>query len=369
MNPRLRIVGVSDVSIGLGSTIIVAFMNSVVSHYGADAILIEPDQPEVPPTRSRSFGFALKRISTLFHPHNHRAGHIEYINRAAEEVENLQPDILVIFCSYAIPVAFKVHRRPPMVIYYAIELTSSYGKLHVEMGQYLNSVVDLIIYPEENRAILEDTINGSHVPSVVLYNCANKKESISSILPIEDRNGRILYSGTLDLRQTCFDYFLDKKMRPIPVDLFGRPSGIEKTATEKSLNDLRGEVRYMGYVENTVLEELRNRYCYSIVIWRPLDDNHFYAAPNKFFEAISSGVPPITAPHPQCKMLVERYRCGIIMRDWTFEAFYESIQRALSIYHSSRYSEMVDNCRKAIIEELNWETQFDKVKPYLPERS
>ena len=68
-------------------------------------------------------------------------------------MEQLQPDILVVFCTYAIPVLFKLKIRPRFVIYYAVELTSSYGRIDIDMGRNLDGLVDLVIYPEENRAV------------------------------------------------------------------------------------------------------------------------------------------------------------------------------------------------------------------------
>ncbi len=366
---KIRIVGVSDVGIGYGSPIIPFFMNSVVDYYGdAEGVLIEPDQPEAPPRHSSFPTLSIKRILTTFHPHNEPGGRIEYIYRVAEEVKRIRPDILVIFCTYSLPVLFKLHPRPPFVIYYAIELTSPYGQFDIVMGRHINSLVDLIIYPEENRAVIDAQLCGFRdVPIVILFNCANSLEDSFNILSPEARNGRILYAGTIDIIQTCFDYFLHEKMQHIAVDLFGKPSGIYKEKTQHALSNLKGAVRYLGYVDGQQLRELRKAYCYSIIIWRPLDDNHFYACPNKFFEAIADGVPPITAPHPQCKMLVNRYKCGIVMRDWSFDAFYEALQQGVKIYGTTHYAEMVENCRKAVIQELNWEKQFEKINPYLKE--
>jgi glycosyltransferase involved in cell wall biosynthesis len=55
------------------------------------------------------------------------------------------------------------------------------------------------------------------------------------------------------------------------------------------------------------------------------------------------------------------------MDDWSFDSFYEAIRQALEIYGTDKYDRMVENCRKAFIEELNWEKQFEKVKPFLKE--
>ena len=79
-------------------------------------------------------------------------------------------------------------------------------------------------------------------------------------------------------------------------------------------------------------------------------------------ESIADGVPPISAPHPQTKLLTERYECGLVMDDWGLAPFKRSLQNALDLIGTTEYERMVENCRLAYREELNWEAQFDKVR-------
>lgn len=367
MSSKVRIVGVSDVSVGYGSSLILYFMESLIEHYSdAEGILIEPDQPDRPPKHEWSSALSVERIFSTFHPHHSVSGRIEYIYRASEIVNKLRPDILVIYCTFALPVLFKLGRRPSLVIYYAYEMTYPYGSFDIEMNRCINaSLVDVIIYPEENRAIQELKLCGHRdTPVVTLYNC---QKGNSVIIPAHLRNGRIFYAGTIDAKRTFAYYYFHDMIQSIPIDLFGVVTGADKEALRQRLGKLSGMLRYLGYLERETLQRLRKAYCYSITMWNPIDDQHLYAAPNKFFEAIADGVPPITAPHPQCKMIVQRYKCGIIMEDWSFDAFYAAIQRALKIYGTDLYDKMVENCRKAFAEELSWEKQFEKVKPYLPD--
>ena len=133
-----------------------------------------------------------------------------------------------------------------------------------------------------------------------------------------------------------------------------------------NLESLQGNVRYMGYVEAEELEAARTKYAYSLTMWNPSNENQFFACPCKFFESIAALVPPIAAPHPQCKMLIERYGCGIVMEDWTLTAFESAIRRAQRLYGTSEYERMVSGCKQALLEELNWDHQFERVRPLLP---
>ena len=53
---------------------------------------------------------------------------------------------------------------------------------------------------------------------------------------------------------------------------------------------------------------------------QPVTTAQRYAAPNKFFDAIACGTPPICAPHPQCVEVIRKWRCGLLVDDWSSEA-------------------------------------------------
>ncbi len=65
-------------------------------------------------------------------------------------------------------------------------------------------------------------------------------------------------------------------------------------------------------------------------------------------------------------MLLHRYQCGILMKDWSFKSFQAAVTQAMQVFGTDRYAEMVENCGKAVREELNWETQFQKLRRLLP---
>jgi glycosyltransferase involved in cell wall biosynthesis len=120
-----------------------------------------------------------------------------------------------------------------------------------------------------------------------------------------------------------------------------------------------------GVVASSELARLRKAYCYSIVAWNPDNENQLYAAPNKFFESIADGIPPIAAPHPQCKLILDRYRCGILMGDWSFDSFTRAIRKAMDMLGTLDWEDMVSNCGRAVAAELTWDAQFDRLKQYL----
>jgi glycosyltransferase involved in cell wall biosynthesis len=361
----MKIVGVSDVSIGFGSPQIIAMMRSLLHRYGeSEGLIIEPDQPNIEPYEDPDKKINVLRVETAFQPYSN-VGRREYCISAAKKINEIQPDVLVIFCTFTLPVLFRLRDKPRLVIYYHLEYAPVYGQFDIQMNKSINKYVDLIIHPEENRAQRDMRECGyKDAPFVIAYNAVGMRDNIQ-ITPPRERNGKILYQGSINSRLTFPDYFTNKQLANIQIDLYGNISGEDRFEIEATFMNLRNDVKYHGYIDSQKLAKIRKQYAYSIVMWNPVDENFLYACPNKFFESIFDGVPPIAAPHPQCKAIIEQFGCGIVMRDWSFDAFRGALEIAQDLYGTPEYDQMVENCRQAALAELNWETQFAKIEKHL----
>ena len=364
----MRLVAVSDVTLGYGTPQLPLLMQSLQEYLGGTVHIIEPRQPELAPKHSDFPGFDVVTVASAGHPHS-VVGRQEYIVRATREVNRLAPDVLVICCTYTLPVLFQIRKRPPTVIYYSVESIPFYGEFDVEMNRRCHGLVDMILFPEQNRAALETARCGfGGIPKIVLYNTSNLRRNARAPLPASERNGRILYAGTISRSQTFLDYYFSDKIRAMPIDMYGPLKGSAEDQ-QRFLSARGGELAYRGRIGITHLAGLRRHYLYSIVAWNPDQEGQLYAAPNKFFEAIADGVPPVAAPHPQCKLLIERYGCGILLEDWSFDAFHGGLRRALRDAGTPRWQAMVDACSRAVTTELTWDAQFDKLKGHLQKRN
>lgn len=360
------IVGVSDVSVGYGSPQVVRFMESLAEQYAQQVTILEPDQTEKKPLDPAPPGCVLERIATTVHPHT-QLGRREYISAASRRLNALRPDMLVLFGSFSFPALTQLRHRPRHNIYYCYEMVAMYGERDVAVTRRFAGDLDLVVFPEENRARIDGQRCGlADLPMAVVYNVSNERRFEPS--PIDQRSSKILYSGTIDLDQTLGDYFLQPELAElgVPINIFGNVAGRDIAALQAQLACLSGPVRYHGYVPAATLKQQRRQHAYSIILWAPTNENQLYAAPNKFFDAIADGIPPIVAPHPQCKLLVDRYQCGVLMEDWSYQAFLSAIKRARSIFGTAQYERMVAGCGRAVECELNWPAQFEKVKRLLP---
>jgi hypothetical protein len=365
MGPDGGIVQITDISVGYGNYDSISLVRSVRDHYKLPAVILEPDQWDKP-IREDIDGMKPRRIalSTQFRTNT---GRVEFIVKAAAEINALRPRILIVRCSWNIPVLLKLNYRPSLVIYHSTESTLYYGKRDPAINRVAAPLIDLVVYPEQNRAVRDVRRCGfHHLPIAIAYNCPIPRAEAEQVAPPATRNGRVFYSGALDRRATYTDYYSEPSVQDLPIDVYGYIAGSDAERTRMSLESLQGNIRYMGFVEVEELEAARRKYAYSLTMWNPSNENQFFACPCKFFESIAALVPPIAAPHPQCKMLIERYRCGIVMEDWTFTAFEAALRKARRLYGTSEYERMVSGCKQALTEELNWDHQFERVRPLLP---
>jgi hypothetical protein len=66
--------------------------------------------------------------------------------------------------------------------------------------------------------------------------------------------------------------------------------------------------------------------------------------------------------------IIRKWKCGLLMDDWTFGSFRRTLERALQAAKSDYYCELAANCRRAMREELSWDRQFDRLIPLVERR-
>lgn len=354
----------SDVSMGWGTPQVLYLTQSLAAHYGVSGLIVEPDQSDKPPQPIKDSQLAVRRLYTQASPYSWD-GRKEYCLQAAAVIDMIKPKILVVSSFYPLPALFHVRHRPQLTIYLAIEHVHDFSPMDGEIVRAMADRLDLVIFPEANRARIDGTHCGLlNKPMAIVYNTAATSEPA---MPASGRNGRIFYGGTVDRNRTYAEYYLAPELKDVPIDLYGPIQGDGAEALANQFRTANGKVRYHGVIRGGHnLQQVLRAYSYSIVCWAPNSEGTLFAAPNKLFDAIACGVPPIAAPHPQCEALLRRYKCGILMDGWSLPSFVNAMRQALALADMPRYNEMVENCRKAFAYDLNWGTQFDKMRSLLP---
>lgn len=338
---------VSDVQLGYGSPQIPALVRHAAARYGARAAVVEPRDPG---SGRRAVAFdGIETVPVEVRGPYTPEGRKKYNEGAAAAVDRLEPDVLVVCTTYSLPSLFALKKRPATVLYYYLEVASVYGSSDAEMNSGLEGKVDGIIFTEENRAVhFGGAFGFGGVPFCVIYNCVNGPEPA----PDRERNGRIMYAGTI--RQDAMaDCLVGLRA---PVDVWGSAG-----AYAGRLERMGGGAEYRGHAEASEIARLRPRYSYSLVMWRPDNENTRWASPNKLFESVAAGVPPISTPNPQAETLLSRYGCGMLTRGYECADLSEQVSLALSRCGTGRYEGMVRGCARAVRAELNWPAQMAKL--------
>lgn len=354
------ILTVSDVSVGYGTPQVLSISRSLMEHLGAECLVLEPDQPERPPLPNATPRMKIDRVYTANHPYT-LSGQAEYCMQVADRINSERPDC-VILCSFlGTGALLRMKHRPKLLIYYGLEHTDGDRMREKEMFTLIADKVDLAIFPEENRARLDAPRLGlESIPSVIAYNGSAHEVQPR---PWNKRNDRFFYGGLLHPDLTYGDYFLRGGLDMFPIDLFGLTDGYSDVdGVLADLSERNSRVSYNGYAPggSAFLEMLRD-YLFSIVIWAPTRESTLYAAPNKFFDAIQAGVPPLCAPHPMCQSLISRYKCGVLMKGWDLIDVQEALASASRILFSGEYAEMVEERLPQARAELSWDRQFEKI--------
>lgn len=133
---------------------------------------------------------------------------------------------------------------------------------------------------------------------------------------------------------------------------------------EKKLRQIAEEektgkkVFFLGAVPNEEILNYTAGADIGVIPYLPIDDNHLYCSPNKFFEYIIAGVPVVTADLPFFRMMNEKYGAVVTTDMASPQAFGETVKNLVS--GKNRLSEVKSNCAKAAFE-LNWDREKDKL--------
>lgn len=361
----------SDVSIGYGTPQVSRLANSLAQKLNFSVTVIEPDEPHRPPLleaeRSWPRDVRTIRVTTTEPPHSpiHR---MEWNRVAADIADSLRPELVIAFSRTGLPtlaLSRHIRRGRSLSVFYGLEFFDGQSQLADDL---VRSKCDLAVFPERHRARLmveSLKLQESPLTTLIVLNAANPASPVDP----NRRNGRIILTGSIDAIHTYGELLLSGNMRNVPLDVLGHLSGFSSDLASVPAAISANGLRYLGYRPNNreYLNHLR-QYAFSLVMWNPIDKGQLYAAPNKFFEAIASGVPPICAPHPQCVELIETYGCGLLMKDWPNRDIGRVLTSALSILGTEYYEHLVENCTHANNSVLNWDFQIAPFLDFIEKR-
>lgn len=365
---KARILCLSDVAPGYGSPQLQHLAHSLGELLGdGEIMLVCPDEKGRKLSAPLYDNIELNRVVTFMPPYDDMFI-VEYNRAIVDVIRAWKPTVIIASHGWVLPAVMRCEDMDFRLIYYMLESLAHQERGMGPWARDLNADgferADIILTPERRR-LETDVATLGVLPRKYLeiYNVA--PSVIQRPVPAGDRTPAILVAGAIGERA------LTGHIAAAPPKLAFNIAGPAKTdAARELLGELaqREATAYWGMLPAAEVVDLRSAHAYSLVMWAPNDINQLYASPNKFFESIAAGTPPICAPHPQCVEVIKKYDCGILMDDWSVAAFVRAVTEAMSIFETDaeRYQALIDNCLQAAHEELSWHKQFNKFREMWP---
>lgn len=365
----MKICLLSYTALGYGTPQIVYILKSLEAFYEkkAEIFVYEPLCYPTHPSTKRDYPnylFCEAQLDSAFY------------SNAVKWIETTRPSLLIITHYKFFGALLESKFKPKSVLYWEFESPfEDWAPLQKDIDNYsrIEPLLDLAIYPEKNRLrFLNPNLKLKNTKKIFAYN-SSPNNLINIQKNLSKLNGKILVQGGLHADANLANFIINRKNTKLPIDMFGAsyyntlsPDAHWYAYLHDDLCKARANYSYNGLLKYNELIAIRPHYNYMLILWKPDNINRRYACPNKFFEAIASGVVPITGPHPQCVEIIKKYNCGIVMEDWTQQSFDKSLKIATQILNTKKYKELRDNCIYAHKKELNWENEFEKIKSILP---
>jgi hypothetical protein len=272
-------------------------------------------------------GFLDSRVeSVTYAPTNAmwaRSAVIEYALECSSHLETWKPDVFFAYdFAGQLSVSNARSRRILCTEIVVMQLeTLSYTKRFFGPGSYdiigLAWSGSLVVYPECNRLLYDskvmDGIGGVPKRFDILPPSVPRFTNPSVDLPenierdYSNRTDRsdcvIVYAGSIVEETYIFEFlesiiqlsaFADFTLKVLVAGPVGK-------SVQKRFHSLLEKIpfaRYLGILNQNEITKLVRSAHFSFIGWKPLDENFFYCAPNKFFQALALGAIPICVPSP-----------------------------------------------------------------------
>ena len=203
----------------------------------------------------------------------------------------------------------------------------------------------------------------------VIMNCAESlieidseeaKKKLRTKGNIPERYKIVLYQGWISQERNIETLIQGVKYFPKEACLaiigYGEHENVLRNLAEKE--NVNERVFFLGAVPSDEMLSLTAGADLGVIPYLPIDDNHKYCSPNKFFEFILAGVPVITGDLPFFRLMNEKYDVIKFVDISNSEMFGKLITKLFS--EPLLLNNLKINCYKAG-KELNWEAERKKL--------
>jgi hypothetical protein len=250
-------------------------------------------------------------------------------------------------------------------------MIGSHGETALSALKYIWSK-SVVVYPEPNRLLIDSSLyqnilgvnpNVYILPATVPRRVDNPTDSdYFKYRNIDKRSLKVIYAGSVVSESFVIDFakhiIKSKGELDFTLDIFG-PVGADCIGQLQAVAcSAEGRVNYRGIVNQITLSKIYPEYDLSLVAWRPVSANFYFASPNKFFQAISSLVIPITTMNPLVSAAIDTHQLNTIKLDWNSDHWNADLLQASNL--RLEYSGWAQNNYNKFSSSLSWDEEFNK---------
>ena len=227
---------------------------------------------------------------------------------------------------------------------------TSFFQKCVKKAQYkiINKADATIICTEERK----QQISGSKPRNLtVIHNTPSKYQitDVSVEFNCSDKV-RLVYVGILQdyrLLKEIVEAVSESDSIELHIGGFGKYESFIQSMSEKFNN-----IYFYGLMSYSDTLALENKCDIMLAIYDPSIDNHFYAAPNKFYESLMLGKPVIMVKNTGMSGVVSQNDIGVLI-DYSKESFISGVNELID--RKSQWQVMKERMKKLYREQYSWD--------------
>ena len=360
-----RIALISDVALGFGSPDISAMIDGLCEHFGAEGLLLQPDEVTKPfiDLEFQSNVRSVRILSNL--PSWLNSWRWHFFREAGRELNRFKPDIVIAVGPTGYGASLALKHKPSLVLYYMLEMVSEnpvYKELHMRGKGH----IDCFLVPEVERFGID--FSAVAWKKDVPFERMALSASIDYPRPMisksaDQRNGKFIYFGSLHRKDTLLDGMLTSELDDVEIDFAGRPLGSEadRAKIAPRIASTPGK-SYLGQLVPGALMNALPNYNFSLVTWRPEGSVARWHLPaTKLYHSILAGVPVIAVPNPLNCFFINKYGIGLLLEDATNKSIISGLKAANAMIGTHEYHAMVERCKNLAEGDFAWSRQIRKI--------
>lgn len=173
---------------------------------------------------------------------------------------------------------------------------------------------------------------------------------------LKNRKVKIVYVGILQEHRLLREIGEIVKKNPqyeLHIGGYGKLEGYFQ-----QLNNEFSNIIYYGKLSYEKTLELENKCDIMLAIYDPKIENHYYAAPNKFYESLMLGKPVIMVKKTGMSEYVERFEIGELI-EFSANSFKEGVESLIS--KEKKWKIISDRMKKIYEREFRWKIMADRL--------